>query len=155
MGYVRDRIYRLKFTDDEYCSPETGDPLEVRVRPMSIGVLDMVGELTELRERKLTAADIKRIFELFELFAEHLVSWNLETAKLDERGEPIEGETVPVPATVDGVRAQDLDFGLTLMFAWLDAVTGVPAPLAAPSSSGASYPAVSIPMETLSPNPES
>ncbi|HZO70059.1 MAG TPA: hypothetical protein VFB74_34115 [Kribbellaceae bacterium] len=144
MGYVRDRIYRLKFTDDEYCSPETGDPLEVRVRPMSIGVLDMVGELTELRERKLTAADIKRIFELFELFAEHLVSWNLE----DDKGEP-------VPTTVDGVRAQDLDFGLMLMFAWLDAVTGVPAPLAQPSSGGVSYPAVSIPMETLSPSPVS
>lgn len=139
MGYVRDRVYRLKFTDPEYTSPETGDPLLVRMRPMSIGALAMVGELAELRERKLTAADTARVFELFELFAEHLVSWNLE----DEKGEP-------VPATEGGVKAQDLDFGLMLMFAWLDAVTAVEPPLPAPSSSGAPYPAVSIPMETLS-----
>lgn len=155
-GYVRDRIYKLKFVDPEY------EGLEVRVRPMSIGALGMVGELEDLRKRGITAEDIGKIFELFDLFADHLVSWNLEVEKEDmpitahaasvPMG-PLATRREPVPATRESMRAQDIDFGLSLLYAWMDAVTGVSAPLAGASPSGVSYPAVPIPMETLSPSP--
>lgn len=46
-------------------------------------------------------------------FAAVLVSWDLE----DENG-------VPIPATLEGLLSQDLEFGTTLAGAWLDLVNG-------------------------------
>jgi hypothetical protein len=80
---------------------------------------------------------------MLELFAEKLVSWNAE----DEEG-------IPVPATMDGIRSQDLDLSLKIIDAWTDAIAGVSVPL--PETSSAGQPSAleaSIPMDAPSASP--
>src|SRR5215510_14389149 len=107
--------------------------LEVRARSITTGKLLA---LSRLRAPTLTAEDVE---ELFMALADALVDWNLE----DENGNP-------VPATVEGLYAQDLDFAQRIVWAWIDAVSGVDAPLEPSSPSGGPFPEASIPMEPLS-----
>lgn len=127
-GYRREpKVYRLVF--DEHPG------LVVRTRSASAA---MVFEVTTLQNAELTVATIR---EMFELFAGVLVSWNLQS----EEGEP-------VPATVDGLMGEDFDFVMMVIQAWIEAVTGVSAPLDQPSSSGSPSLVGSLPMEPLSPS---
>ena len=106
MGYVHNRRqYRLIFDGDL-----TG--LEVTVRSASALVYKRIAELaSRTYSSPASEDDIEAATGLYNAFAGVLVEWNLE-----------EPEGVPVPATLDGVEAQDFDLVLALVIAWLDAV---------------------------------
>lgn len=136
MGYRRKRkVYVLKFEDPELAE------LEVRAGGASVEQLMDLMDLARFGAggAKFSIEDMKEIKGLFDLFASKLISWNLET----EDGEP-------VPATVQGLRDQDMDLAMDLVMAWVGAVIGVSDPLEQSSTGGAPYPVESIPMETLS-----
>lgn len=129
MGFVpKKKTYVLDFAGT------AEDGLLVTVRGLSTGeYLDAI-ELERTSNEDEESAD-----KLILLFADKLVSWNIE----DEAG-------TPVPADLGGVRQQDLDFNLTIINAWTTAMAGVPAPLEQSSPAGEPSPVESIPMETLS-----
>lgn len=141
MGYQR-KAYVLKWPEDHELHG-----LEVTTKGLPVRKLfklaRLAGQLsgdTDL-ETKVAVAD-----ELFAGFAERLVEWNLE----DDGG-------APVPATLEGVQDQDMDFMLPLIMTWMDAVASVDIPLPQASGDGSSTetepPGVaSIPVETLSPS---
>jgi hypothetical protein len=128
-GYKRNRkIYKLVFDES------TDYPgLEVQVRTLSLG------QLLDARSRADDEDGTKRMVDLF---AERLISWNLE----DEADQP-------VPATLDGIRDQDDDLILALIARWQEAMRGVPAPLDGASPSGETTAAESrlaeLPSESL------
>lgn len=129
MGFKQPRkTYDLVFGND------TDYPgLEVRARTLSLG------QLLEVRSQD-DGQDATR--KLVGLFAERLVSWNLE----DEEG-------APVPATLDGIQEQDDDLILAVIGQWQKAMYGVPAPLESGSGSGGTSQAelalAEIPSESL------
>lgn len=139
MGYVRQRkTYRLQFEDEELKG------LVVKVRSTSVGnLLDVLGLLT-VAEEDFGAEDVKRLEKLFVAFSDALVEWNVE----EEGG-------AAVPATYEGVRSQDNDFILDIARVWTEAMTGVPAPLGQPLPNGKPSAEPSLPMEALSPSPNS
>lgn len=133
MGYVpKKKTYRLQFEGDEY------DGLEVRMHGLSTGQYMDLFQLKEDAEE-----DGESRHQLFELMADRLVSWNVE----HEDGSP-------VPATLDGVREQDLPFTMAIIDAWQQAIAGAPAPLPQGSPAGEPSLVASIPTETLSGSPE-
>lgn len=135
-GYrPRRKVYKLRFEDDDLAG------LVVRVRSVSIGSLLGLTDLAGIDTGDPGPEDLAKLRELFEVFAGALVEWNVE----DDQGQP-------VPATLAGVTAQDLDFVMGVIRTWLQVLTSVPAPLGAPSSGGERSPAPSIPMEALSPS---
>lgn len=139
MGYTpKRRIYRLVFDDEEY------DGLVVKVRSTSVGQLLEFMEFLTMDTDSPSPDDVARIHGLFEAFAEVLAEWNVET-----------DDGQPVPATLDGVKTQDAPFILAILRVWFGAVMTVPGPLPTASSNGAPSAAPSLPMEPLSPNPES
>ncbi|ACU71747.1 hypothetical protein Caci_2838 [Catenulispora acidiphila DSM 44928] len=75
--------------------------------------------------------------DTFADFAKHLVSWNLT-----ENG-------VDVPATLEGIGAQDSRFILRLVGAWQQGMSGVDNPLPRSSSNGRPPDALSMPMVPL------
>jgi hypothetical protein len=75
------------------------------------------------------------------IFADHLLSWNVETPGGD-----------PVPATPAGVASLPDEFVLTLIAEWMTSTMGVTPELGKGSTSGPSSPEVSLPMEPLSPS---
>ena len=118
--------------------------IRMRIRSVQLGKFV---ELTTLAE----AADDDKVDEMLRLFtefAEHLVSWNLEYDDDDE----LDG---PIPPDATGVMALDVDMALALVGEWMEAMGGVPAPLDTSSTSGATSPELSLPMETLSASPPS
>lgn len=140
MGYVRERRnYRLIFADEEYAG------LEVVARSASVAAYRRIAEMASKPfSMPPTADDLIEIDNLYRAFADQLVSWNLE-----ERDD--DGAVTAVPATLDGLQSQDLDFAMAIILAWMEAVGGVAAPLDSASSSGAME--ASLPMEVLSPSP--
>jgi hypothetical protein len=139
-GYKRKRtIYRLKFEDPEM------EGLVVDTTGADIAEFAVIGELAEyaadLTMENLAKA-AKAMLDVKALFAEHLVAWNLE-----------DDDDVPVPATTEGVSAQDDDFVLDLVAAWMDEVGGVSGPKEPTSNGGSPSLVASIPMEPLSPSP--
>ena len=136
MGYDRKqhaKVFLLKFEDEEMAG------LEVRVRTTSMAGLTAMAKLAGLANgRDISREDIEQLDPLFELFIDCLESWNLEDA----------GE--PVPTTKEALLAQDLDFALTVIAAWIEAAAGVSGPLGEKSNAGGLSLAGSIPMETLS-----
>jgi hypothetical protein len=136
MGYKPTRkVYKLVFADEEM------DGLVVRCHSVPIGEMMSIVGLVRLREVKpadMTAEDLAMVNRPFELFADALVSWNVE----DETG-------VPVPATLAGVMTQDADFLNAVIKAWMENVAGIPGPLARSSTGGTPSLEESIPMESL------
>jgi hypothetical protein len=135
MGYIRERkVYRLRFEDPEM----EGLVVQARSAPVGqfIGLAKLANPGTTVRPE-----DMEQVDELFRSFAGCLVDWNLE----DEQG-------TPVPATLEGLYTQEIDFILQIIFAWIEAVAGVAGPLGQPSSDGGRSLEQSIPMEALSPN---
>lgn len=132
-GYRRPaKVYKLVFADEEMAG------LEVRARSVPLGgFLDLL-KLAKARGGKLDPAQVDNIGKLFEAFSKALVSWNLE----DDEG-------VPVPATLDGLHSQDIDFVFSIILAWMDAIAGVPAPLERTSPGGVPSEEALIPMAAL------
>ena len=135
MGYVRPTL-KLVF-DEEHHGDLAG--LEVRMRRASIDQVMQVSKLMALRgkdDADLSAADLDRIGELFALVGDRMIGWNLE----DDDG-------APIPATVEALRDQDPALVYAVISAWMEAVAGVSAPLAKPSSDGDPSLEESIPMD--------
>jgi hypothetical protein len=138
MGFtVKRKVFRLVFKDSDL------DGLEVLARSLN------TGQFLEMESAKAERAGGGKGSEgatqrMLELLAAELVSWNAE----DENG-------VPIPATMDGIRAQDLDFSMKIIDAWTDAIAGVPAPLPPTSSDGQPSLEASIPMAVPSASPAS
>jgi hypothetical protein len=141
MGYKREKVYRLVFEDPDLKG------LEVKARSVAVGKLLQISELKELRNSgELDGDGIAKTRDLLKIFADALVSWNLEV-DITVNGEVI---TQPVPATLDGLLEQDLDFVLQIIEAWMEAVTSVSKSLGKASPSGVTFPEGSLPMAPLS-----
>lgn len=127
MGYKRNpKIYHLKWEDGDYAG------LEVRVRSLSLGQL--------VASQSGNGYDGKEGLEAnITLFAERLVDWNLEAE-----------DGTPVPPTLDAIMGEEDDLILAIVRRWMDAISGVSAPLDETSPSGAISPVASIPTEALS-----
>jgi len=136
MGYRRSpKAYRLKFEDPDLAG------LEVTARSLPLGDFLKVAELAGTG----AGNGMKSAGQLFAAFASALVEWNLE----DDDGQP-------VPATLEGVHSQELDFMMTVVMAWIQAMSAVDTPLPGGSPNGVpSALAPSLPMEPRSPNPPS
>lgn len=133
MGYRKGRkIFVLEFADPEF------EGLEVKAHSLPIGELRRLMMLDTDSDNEKGA---QATFELIEAFNDALISWNLE----DDTG-------VSVPATLEGIEGQDLDFVMSIIGAWMSTMSSVGdgTPLAEPSTSGRPFPEASIPMEPLS-----
>ncbi len=105
------------------------DGLIVRMKSISYG---------KVRRLMSLGDDDEGAEEMAAAFAEHLVSWNLE----DENDEP-------VPATAEGVDAQDFEFVMDIIETWLDQVTGPSEKLGKGSENGVTFPGAPVTMEAL------
>jgi hypothetical protein len=141
MGYKR-KAYTLVW-------PEGHDLHGLEVTTKGLPVKKLF-ELVQLSDQLTGGGDTGEMVtvadKLFAGFAERLVSWNLE----DDDG-------TPVPATLEGVQDQDMDFMVSLIMTWMNEVANVDAPLPQASPPGATTEttpdlAASIPVETLSPS---
>lgn len=145
--FVRSRkVYVLTFDDPALAG------LEVRARSVPLGrflqLVGMAASLDAMAEGEFTSEDAAAIEGLFTGFADALVSWNL-----DER---LDDETIPVPTTAEGVMAQDVDFMLDMITAWLQAIGAVDVPLGDGSNGGKPFLEAGIPMQApTSPSPSS
>lgn len=130
MGYRPPRkTYNLDFTGTSY------EGLEVSMRGPT------VGEELEIEAFRTQDGGGR---EIFKVMTGLLIEWNVD----DEQGQP-------VPTTFEGVCTQDAAFIMAILDATQEAASGVPDPLPSGSPSGEPSPVVSIPMEPLSPSPES
>lgn len=135
MGYVREKIYNLVFEDPELAG------LEIKTRSTSVGQFMDISKLMDAAGTDL-ATDIDKMTALLRLFADGaLISWNLEHV-----------DGTPVPADFEGLYAQDLDFVLEVISAWMNAVATLPGPKEPSSNGGVPSVEASLPMEALSPN---
>jgi hypothetical protein len=125
MGFrVDPTVYQLKFEDPQLKG------LEVEAESLSVHDFLKMQELSDEAGTSAQAAG-----QLLDGFAQNLVRWNLE----DSHG--------PVPATVDGVRGQKMDFVLMLIREWMNAIAGVD-PTSQPGlNGGGTSQELSIPME--------
>jgi hypothetical protein len=135
MGYVRQRkLYKLLFEDPDLAG------LEVTTRSSSVDAYQRIAQLSNRRvTNRPSAEDLAEIEHLFEAFTAVLEGWNLE-----------EPAGVPVPATLEGLKSQELPFVMMIILAWMDTVAGVTAPLGTPSRDGGQSLEESMPMEPLS-----
>lgn len=128
MGFKRgQKVYKLRFEDPEF------EGLVVRTRSVSLGEF--------LTMEELISGDLVKdnVDKLFKAFVDVVVSWNLE-----------DDDDQPVPITVGGLYAQDLEFVKAIIDAWKDAMVGVADPLSQTSTGGEPSLVESIPMEPLS-----
>lgn len=119
MGFVIGRTFELDFTGTEVAGAI------VKVRSASVATLQMVLE------------GATKIEDDAKIFAEHLISWNLELK---------EGE--PLPLTAESVLQLEEPFMRLIVGEWIKATRGVTAPLDHRSSGGAKPQEEQIPMET-------
>lgn len=129
MGCKRNpKIYNLKFDSS------TDYPgLEVQVRTMTMGQLFRVWTNDDASNGSAPT---------FEMFLDRIVSWNLE-----------EGDGTPVPVTREAIEGEDDDLISAILKQWVDAIRGVPTPLAADSDSGETPPVGLSLAAASSPNP--
>jgi hypothetical protein len=136
MGFKKQStLFKLEFEDPSYSG------LEVTAKSVPTGdFLDLMEAAArmDLTSKDLSPEDLKAVRILVNGFASALVSWNLE-----------DDDDKPVPANVEGVRAQELDFVLPIITAWMDAVAGVSSSLGKESNSGGTFPGAPIPMAPL------
>ncbi|WP_055696487.1 hypothetical protein [Streptomyces silaceus] len=120
------RIYDLDFSD--HPDPDMHG-LRVKLRHVDTGqALALDAALEEGGDAGLKAT--------LEILAAQLIEWNVE----DDQGQP-------VPVGIDAVMAQEVDFNMTIVNAWREAIAGVPAPLDGASPDGGPSLEASIPME--------
>ncbi len=129
-GFRREpNVYVLHFED------EAMGGLVVRMRSVPIGQYMDVVELATTADETAGVEHVRKMAGLLASFASALVSWNLEE----------DGPAGPyaVPADIDGVRTQEIDFVMGLIGAWLATIAGVPDPLGKGSAGGGTAPAES------------
>lgn len=138
MGYrPQSKVYKLVFADPEM------DGLTVRMRSPRIGELRELLALAQFDPKNPQPEDARNAGRLFEVFADALISWNVE----DDQG-------APVPADLAGVSTQDADFIQQIVREWL-AVFKVSAPLGNGSSAGERSLEQSLAAASRSPSQES
>lgn len=103
-----------------------------------------VGELLRFEELR-TAEDAASIRDMMLIFTDRVIEWNVT--------DPDTGQ--PVPADLDGLMAQELPWAMTVMNAWVEAITQAPPPLPNGSGSGRRSLEESLPMEPMSASLES
>lgn len=138
MGVQVGRVYRLVFPDGHDSMPG----VVARMRGLSIRQFLDVQRLASVAEQRSTGGTeqvLEAVVQLASITGERLIDWNVD----DEDGHP-------VAADADGVLALDPESFTALIEEWLDAVAGVPGPLAGTSSGGPSPEELSMPMEPLS-----
>lgn len=134
MGYKRRiRTMVLKFADPEF------DGFEVTVKSLPVRDYLRLASLAEEAEGDGTGATAVKA--MLDLLAKAVVRWNLE----DEDGKPIR----PSRKALDDL---ELDFVMSVIASWMEAMGGVDDGLGKDSPSGGTFPEVSIPMEVLSPS---
>lgn len=110
--------------------------LDVAMRSVSVGkLMDMAAMADKV---KTGEADVDEALELFRLFADRLISWNLD----DDTDQP-------VSADLEGVRSLDTDLFMQIFEGWFEGMTKAPKASRTPSANGSSHPEVSLPMESL------
>lgn len=103
MGYKRQRkTLSLKFED------EPG--LEILAR--SVSVRRFLRVLADA-DKMTTAPTPENIETMFTVFAEHVISWNLE-----------DKDDQPVPVSADVLLDDDFDWSVKLVMGWVSAITG-------------------------------
>lgn len=143
--YRRPRTALLRFDDPEM------EGLEVRCRRTTLGDALDLDELASA----IDTGGRPEIEAFLSAFADRvLLSWNLDDEVIDATGEPT-GVYDPVPTTLEGLLTQDLRFVMAIFTAWMESAVGVAAPLAPTSPAGLPSGLPSMPMETLTPSPES
>jgi hypothetical protein len=137
MGYVRKRRrFNLVFEDEEFAG------LEVLAKSTSMGKILHLIDLSDIPRDRIVAGNEKdRIEQLFRIFMENVVSWNLE--------HEVKDGTEETPCTYEGLLLHDPDFVLNLALAWMDGVVATPGPLGEKSSDGKPSEVPPIPMEIL------
>ena len=130
MGYKRaKKVYNLVFAAEDM------EGLEVKAHSMPLGDLMALASGID----NIATASIEDVDRVLATFAEVLVAWNLE-----------DDDDVPVPANLDGLKGQDQEFVFSIVMSYVDAVSGVSAPLEQPSPGGEPSLAASIPMDVSS-----
>lgn len=140
-GYQRSTL-KLVFDDPDL------EGLEVKARRLTIREILEVSKLRDSID--LTADDaLEQVEALATVLSKPLLAWNLEV-------EPADGEDpVPVELTPAALVDMDLAFLLAVTSALMAASVRVAPPLPRPSDDGGPLAGLSIPMEALSPSPES
>lgn len=146
MGFrLEPKIYNLTFEDDDTVQGD-GDPLNVKVRNMTINDFKKIMKLVDLKDglesidmNDLSSEQMDPIIELFDFLEDLIVTWNVE----DSNGVPIKSDS-------EGIGGLGLDFAFTLLIKAFDAIVGVSLPLEKPSEDGEQMEAeLEIPMERL------
>lgn len=136
------RTFKLTFDDPKF------EGLEVRVRSASLGTMILVSTLIDVRISVLMSAeDRAKADQLFGLFVDYLVEWNIT----DKAGDV-------VPQTLEGLHSLDPEFAMDVITHWSMATTGYPqaaGPLDDSSTSGDPSLEASLPMEPSSASPPS
>jgi hypothetical protein len=129
MAFKRKRkVYNLDFEGTEY------EGLQVKVRGLT------TGEYLELVSLSAPGTEGDKETEgMLRMFAEHLVSWNLEDDETDEL----------VPTTYEGVKSNDFVMNMSIINAWTSAIASVPEKTEKKSNVGDLPLVASIPTETL------
>lgn len=145
MGFKREKkIFKLVWPEGD-----ENHGLEVRATSCSTGdlihIMGLVKAVKAAEKDDQSDASLDMIDTLFGAFAKCLVGWNLEDDALTEDG-PV---TQPVPATKSGLESQDLDFVMSIISAWMGAVSAVGEEEGKGSASGEQFPEASLPMEAL------
>lgn len=123
------KIYDLDFSD--HPDPDMHG-LRVKLRAVDTGqALGLDAAMEEGGDGGIMAT--------LKILAAQLIEWNVE----DDQGQP-------VPVGLDAVLAQELDFNMTIVNAWREAIAGVSAPLDSDSPDGGLSLEASIPMEVPS-----
>jgi hypothetical protein len=139
MGFKREKkVFNLVW-------PEGDENHGFEVRATSLPLGDFLKIANMAKFVKEENADTEQISELFQMFTYALVEWNLEEDQL------VDGEmkTVPVPADIDGLYSQDLDFVMQIISAWVGAIGSANEELGKGSTSGDTSLEASIPTEAL------
>lgn len=135
MGFkAKKKLYQLRFADGHDL-----EGLEVTMSSVSMGTLLKLQEVGDRADE--VAKDMSQFRGIVEIFAKAMIGWNLE----DDFDRPI-------PVTVDAILDQDPDFIMAIILEWTKAISGVPDPLDAGSTSGERSLEAQLPMAPLSPN---
>lgn len=126
------KIYNLRF-EGEY------DGLEIRAHGLTMG---RMLEIADQADRLEAGAGLAETRELIEAFVSKVKVWNLQHETLDDQYED-------TPIQVDAFLAHDPGLVRAAVRAWVVAIVGVDEELGKDSSSGASFPEESLPMERL------
>jgi hypothetical protein len=129
---VKPKAYRLVFQDADLAG------LEVTARSLNTGQF-LEFQTARLEQARGGAAAEPATQKMLEMLSAAIISWNADTE-----------DGVPIPFTMDGLRSLELDFTMTIINAWQEAINGVSVPLSGPSSGGSPSLEASIPVDVPS-----